>query len=95
MSLLLLSQTSFRTVEAVEDEDRPFLVKGQKRHVKNEPDRKHLPARVINDTVKQHKEESPSITFLFLKKKRKTAIKISVLFLDTFSHIQYMLKKIS
>lgn len=54
MSLLLLSQSSFRTVEAVEDGDRPFLVKGQKRHVKNEPDRKHLPARVMNDTVKQH-----------------------------------------
>lgn len=88
MSLLLLSQTSFRTVEAVEDEDRPFLVKRQKRNVKNEPDRKHLPSRVINDTVKQHKEESPSITFLFLKKiKMKTSIKISVLFLDTFSHM--------
>lgn len=73
MSLLLLSQTSFRTVEAVEDEDededRPFSAKGQKRNVKNEPDRKHLPARVINDTAKQHKEESPSITFFFLKKK--------------------------
>lgn len=70
MWLLLLSQTSFTTVEAVEDEDRPFLVKRQKRNVKNEPDRKHLPSCVINDTVKRHKEESSSITFLFLIKNK-------------------------
>lgn len=58
----------------MEDEDRPFLVKRQKRNVKNEPDGKRLPSCVINDTVKRHKEESPSIAFLFLIKNKNENI---------------------
>lgn len=43
------------------------MVKGLvKKNVKNEPYRKYLPARVINDMVKQHKEESLLTPFVFL-----------------------------